>query len=271
MTNAELFEALVRETSRFIRTKREGIFQVDLRLRPYGTKGPLASSLRLFREYYGLSGPAHPFERLALVRLRWIAGSARLGNEVEQLRDQFVYDSPRFDLDVLWDLWNKRHEQKERPGQLNAKYSSGALTDLEGTVLLLQTTHARRVPQLRTPRLSAALEGLRRGGVLAPEDYADLVGAYRFLRRLINALRMLRGNAQDLFLPPLGSDELTHLARRVGYETRGGRTPGDQLAEEFQQRTAAVRAFVRKHFGRLCPGEREAGEPVGAPQPERAV
>lgn len=52
ITNDEFFEQLARESSRFIKTKREGISQVDLRLRPYGNEGPLASSLRQFRGYY---------------------------------------------------------------------------------------------------------------------------------------------------------------------------------------------------------------------------
>ncbi len=114
--------------------------------------------------------------------------------------------------------------------------------------------HAQRVPQLRTPRLSGVIEGLRRGGIVTPSEYADLLGAYHFLRRLINALRMLRGNAQDLFLPPARSDEYTHLARRMGYEPHGGVSPAEQLAEEFDTRTVAIRAFVQCHFERPVAG-----------------
>ncbi len=254
ISNAEFFEQHARETARFIETKREGIFQVDLRLRPYGNDGPLASSLEQFQQYYCPGGRAHPFEKLALVRLRWIAGDPKLGFEVERLRARFVYDNPQLDMDALWDSWTKHREQKSRPGKLNAKHSPGALVDLEGTVQLLQVMYAQQAPQLRTPRLSGAMEGLRRAGVLSPHQFADLYGAYQFLRRLINSLRMLRGNAQDLFLPPTDSDEFVHLARRMHYVHEAGTGPAQQLFDEFQTRTAAVRKFVEQHFGRPCPG-----------------
>ena len=252
--NARFFNRLVQDTAHSMKTKREGIFQVDLRLRPYGKEGALAASLKQFRRYYAPDGPAHPFERLALARMRWIAGDPPLGYAVEQARDELLYQHPDLDMDALWETWAKHRRQKVQPGTLNAKYSPGALVDLEGVVQLLQVRHARRVPQLRAPRLSVVIGALRRAEVLTPGEYAELVGAYHFLRKLINALRMLRGNAQDLFVPPADSDELLYLARRMGYEPRGGRSPAAQLLEDFDARTAAIRAFVERHFDRPCPG-----------------
>ena len=257
ISNTEFFEQFVRQTTHFIKTKREGIFEVDLRLRPYGREGPLATSRHHFAEYYRSDGPAHVFERLALVRMRWVGGDAALGFEVEGFRDEYVYESGDFDLDALWEVWERQHAQKAQPGRINAKYSRGALTDLEGTVQLLQVLHACRAPQLRSPRISVAMESLRRAGVLTPREYADLSGAYYFLRRLINALRILRGSAQDLFLPPAADDELVHLARRMGYRRHAGVDAGGQLVAEFEQRTAEVRRFVVGHFERECPGIRK--------------
>ena len=89
----EFFGELMREVSRFIKSKREGIFHVDLRLRPYGNSGPMGCSLETFCEYYGAGGPAHSYERLALVRLRAIAGDPELGAQVERLRDEYIYAS----------------------------------------------------------------------------------------------------------------------------------------------------------------------------------
>ena len=252
--NAQFFIRLAKETAQSMKTKREGIFEIDLRLRPYGKEGPVACSLKQFRKYYAPDGPAHPFERLALVRMRWIAGDPSLGFDVEQARDQFIYDQPEFDMDALWETWAKQRNQRTRHNELNAKYSPGSLVDLEGTVQLLQVMHASHVPELRAARLSVAMGGLRRAGVLTPAEYADLMGAYYFLRRLINALRMLRGNAADLFLPPADSDELTYLARRMGYETEGDKSPAQRLLDEFHFRTAAIAASMKKHFHRPCPG-----------------
>lgn len=253
ISNPEFFEQLTRETARFIKTKRAGIFEVDLRLRPHGKAGPLASSFNQFRLYYSHDGPAHAFEKLTLVRLRWIAGDSELGFRVEQLRNELVYDHPKIDLDAIWEFWALQRRQKTEPGRINAKYSPGALVDLEVAVQLIQVTRASKVPQLRTPRLSEVMDALRRAGVLSPPEFADLSGAYFFLRQLINALRMLRGSAQDLFLPPPQTDEFVHLARRMGYVPHQDQGPGPQLTRKFDNYTTAVRAFVENHFGRPSP------------------
>ncbi|MFI5380053.1 MAG: hypothetical protein ACHRHE_12210 [Tepidisphaerales bacterium] len=246
--NDEFVAILARETCQAIRTKREGIFQIDLRLRPHGNDGPLACSESEFERYYGPGGPASAFERLALGRLRWIAGSPRLGFAIEQLRDRLLYDGPPLATDELWDVWSKMHQQHVTPGTLNSKYSPGGLADLEGAVQLLQVRHARAAPQLRTPRLGEALEGLRRAGILTPEEFEEVVAAYHFIRRLINAQRMLRGSARDLEIPPAGSDELLHLARRMGLEM-----PGPALLRQAQAHMAAVREFMARHFDRPEP------------------
>lgn len=254
ITCTEFFELHVRETARFIRTKRAGIFEVDLRLRPHGNDGPLACSLEQFASYYGPAGPAHAFEKLALTRLRWLSGNPGLGFEIEQARDGLLYEGGGLDLNSLWEILDRQHAQKAEHGRLNAKYSPGALADLEFTLHLLQVMHAARVPQLRTPRLREVLEGLRRAEIVSPEEYAELVGTYYFLRRLINALRMLRGNAQDLFMPPVDDREHRHLVRRMGDADTARRDAGGQLIAEFEQRTRAVRAFIERRFGRPCPG-----------------
>lgn len=59
---------------------------------------------------------------------------------------------------------------------------------------------------------------LETAGVISHEDRLTLRDAYRFLRRMIDALRMVRGNARDLTVPPPESEEFEFLARRLGYE-----------------------------------------------------
>jgi [glutamine synthetase] adenylyltransferase / [glutamine synthetase]-adenylyl-L-tyrosine phosphorylase len=247
LTNGEFFAILTRETCAYIQARREGIFQVDLRLRPFGSGGPLANSRSDFASYYGTKGPAHAFEKLALARLRWIAGSFKLGYEIEQLRDQLVYEGDSVDLAAIWEVSAKMRAQHSKGGKHHSKHSGGALADLEQTVQLLQVLHAGEAPQLRTPRLGQAMDGLRRAGIVSAEEFEQLMGAYQFMRRLINAQRMLRGSARDLLLPGEGSDELVHLARRMGYVSEGA---GKELMGEFRGYTELVRKFMRRRFGK---------------------
>jgi glutamate-ammonia-ligase adenylyltransferase len=247
--NSEFFSLMVKLIVEIIKTKREGIFHVDTRLRPYGASGPLASSLASFCEYYSPEGPARSYEKLALVRLRYVAGDRELGTRVERIRDEFVYNSHSIDISSIQELRKKQIMEKSVPGRFNAKFSAGALVDIEYDVQLLQILHSSASAELKTPSIHKALEVLSRIGVLTEEEGENLIGAYEFFRRLINGLRMLRGSARDLFLPEEGSLEFLHLARRMGYSRKGELSPEQQLKIDFETYSAFVRAFIEKHFG----------------------
>jgi glutamate-ammonia-ligase adenylyltransferase len=249
--NPDFFERLVKTLVFLIRTKREGIFHIDLRLRPYGKDGPLACSLESFCNYFATGGPASALERLALVRLRFIAGEPDFGGLVERIRDDLIYFAKeKIDLKELRVLREKQFREKTDSGLYNAKFSPGTLVDLEYDVQILQVMYGDRVPELRTPLLHEALEGLATAGVLEERETEQLAGAYHFFRTLINGLRMLRGSALDLQLPPVDSNEYTHLARRIGYSQDGALNPSMQLHLEFETNMAIVRTFVERHFGR---------------------
>ena len=78
LSNSEYFEHLCQEIMRFIEAKEEGIFHLDVRLRPHGRKGLLACAQDELESYYSPSGLAAPLERQALIKLRWVAGSRAL-------------------------------------------------------------------------------------------------------------------------------------------------------------------------------------------------
>ncbi len=248
--NAEFFDTLVRTVLRLVHAKREGIFHIDLRLRPFGASGPLACSLESFCTYYVPGGGSHSLERLSLVRLRAVGGDKELGHRVERLRNEMVYAARSIDLAELRDIRLKQAQDKVQPGRLNAKFSPGALVDLEYAVQVLQVTHGAAEARLRTPRIHEALDALASIGVVDAAEAEELVSAYRFFRHLINGLRMLRGSAQDLFLPGLDDDEYLHLARRMGYSPEAELSPARKLHLDFETHSAGVRAFVEKYFGR---------------------
>ncbi|TVQ27428.1 MAG: glutamate-ammonia-ligase adenylyltransferase [Spirochaetaceae bacterium] len=261
--NAEFFERLVTDTTGCIRTRREGIFAVDTRLRPHGSAGPLAVSLESFNKYYGRGGDAHSYERLALTRLRAIAGDPEFGARVEQLRDDLIYGADSIALAEIRDLRARQFSEKTRGTNgmtnLNAKFSPGGLVDLEYGLQFLLVQHGRTNPGLRTRSLHSALDELGRLGLMDSDEVHRLTRAYQFLRKLINGLRMLRGNARDLFLPRVDSLEYEHLARRMGYQNKSDLTAAEQLHIDFETRTAGIRAFVERYLGR----ESIPGEPTG--------
>ena len=214
------FQRLVELFTQTIRARHEGIFRIDLRLRPYGRAGSLAVSVSAFRQYFAPDGPAWPYERQALVKLRPLAGDESLGRELVELRDRLLYTGEAFDAAPMRAMRERQIRQLVHGGTFNAKLSPGGLVDVEYLVQALQISNGHRLPALRTTGTRQALDVLRQAGTLRPAEHEQLVAAYRFLRRLIDSLRMVRGDARDLTVPAVETEEFEFLSRRLGY---GGR------------------------------------------------
>ena len=221
LPNATWFEEFVRGLRAAIRAPREGIFEIDLRLRPYGDAGSLASSLDQCGSYYSAAGDAWQFERMALVRLRTVAGDAGIGRRLEAIRDAFVYSGAPLDVEELLRIRGRQATELAAPGTRNAKYSRGGLVDIEYYVQWLQILAGAADPSVRAANTMAAIAALAAAGRISEAEAAGLSESYSFLRLLIGALRVVRGNARDLTIPPSGSREFAYLARRMGYEAPG--------------------------------------------------
>jgi len=217
ITTAEFYEKVVQTFVSAIQAKREGIFEIDLQLRPYGKAGSMAVSLEAFRRYFAPDGPAWAYERQALVKLRPIAGNPELGEQVLALRDRFVYQGEPFDVAAMRAMRERQVRHLVVGGTFNAKYSPGGLVDVEYLVQGLQIAHGHQRPELRRTNIREAMAALADADILSPDDYAQLRRAHTFLRWLIDGLRMVRGNARDLTVPPPGSEAFAFLARRLRY------------------------------------------------------
>lgn len=256
IANRDFFEKFFRSAAAKITARREGIFKVDLRLRPHGIDGPVAVKLQSFIDYFSKSGQAHSAERLALVRLRYIGGSKTLGDQVTRIRNQIIYQEDSIDIAELRSLRKRQIRTKDVADQINTKFSPGTLVDLEYNVQILQVIHGRQHEGLRVPGIHEALRQLSQLGTIEPEEAQAMTLAYQFFRKLINGLRMLRGNARDLFLPEENNMEYRYLARRIGYQRKEEQTESEQLRIDFETHSARVRSFVERHLGReAIPGE----------------
>jgi [glutamine synthetase] adenylyltransferase / [glutamine synthetase]-adenylyl-L-tyrosine phosphorylase len=246
--NGEYFEQLARELTELIEARQEGIFHIDLRLRPYGKAGPLANSLDQFRDYYRSGGEAAPFERQALTKLRWVAGDTLLGRRIEALRDHFVYSGEPWDLETALHLRRRQVQELVMPGKINVKYSPGGIIDIEYAVQYLQIQYGKDHPTLRTPATLEALKELCRLRIISQKDFNQLQEAYIFLRTLIDALRIVRGNARDLILPEEKSDESKFLARRLDYLEKNWAKAAEKLDQDIRFQMKTVNRFFVNRF-----------------------
>lgn len=249
--NSEFFERLTQELLGWIEAKQEGIFHLDVRLRPHGGKGFLANAFEEVCRYYSPTGLAAPYERQALIKLRHIAGDAALSHRLEAYRDSFVYGGAPWDIPTALDLRKQQLQQLVKPGQVNVKYSQGGVIDIEYAVQYLQVMHGHGRPSLRTPNTLQALAALVEAGLVTRADGESLRKAYVFTRTLIDGLRMVRGNAKDLVLPPPDSEEFIFLARRVGYTTDDWQAGAKHLQTDIEQHMRLTKEFYERTFGAL--------------------
>lgn len=222
-------------------TTREGIaFRMDARLRPSGRAGPLVTSLPSFEAYHR-GGGGQTWERQALIRLRPAAGDPGLGREARAVVDRLLYQGPPA-VDPRPELRRMRDRLRaelgrEEGGGLDLKAGPGGLLDVTFSVQALQLLHGWRSEALRSPNLLLALEGLKRGGLLADEDGAALAEGYRFLRRVEARLRIVQERPTDVL--PRQAGPLGDLARGLGYKAQGG---GEAMVRELERHRRNVSA-----------------------------
>ena len=169
----------------------EGVlYEVDMRLRPSGNKGPLASSLDAFRTYQHES--AWTWEHMALTRARVITGPDVLCRAVETtIRD--ILTRPRDGDKLLRDVADMRRRiEAERPAQSpwDIKYLRGGLIDIEFIAQYLQLRHAHSHPEILETNTSAALDELSKAGLIDTESAHRLIDTLRLLRRVQGLLRL---------------------------------------------------------------------------------
>nr|WP_232829459.1 glutamine-synthetase adenylyltransferase [Tropicimonas sp. IMCC34043] len=172
---ARLTKAIV--TALSAPTAEGKLYEVDMRLRPSGKQGPVATALSAFESYQRTD--AWTWEHLALTRARPVAGSAAVVGDVERIRSE-VLCLPRDPARILADVRDMRArlaEAKAQAGPFDVKSGPGGLQDIElaaQTAALLQGSQARTTAR----QLLAAAAG----GWLTTDEADQLTASYRLAR-----------------------------------------------------------------------------------------
>jgi len=144
-------------------TAEGGLYEVDMQLRPSGTKGPVAVSFAAFQHYY--EGEAETWEHLALTRARVVWASAPDFARDAAAAIEAALRRPRDPARTAADVRDMRRLlEKERPpkGEWDLKLRPGGLVDIEFAAQHLQLVHAAAGGPLRqnTAEALAAFAGL---------------------------------------------------------------------------------------------------------------
>ncbi|QEX21521.1 glutamate-ammonia-ligase adenylyltransferase [Hypericibacter adhaerens] len=180
------------------------LFEVDMRLRPSGNAGPIASSLASFLRYQSLD--AWTWEHMALTRARVILGEPSFVAEIEAgLRGLLSRprDPEKLKADIV-DMRRRIAQQHRTDREWDVKYRRGGLIDIEFLAQYLELRHAAEHPDVISANTAAAIAALAKAGLLAAADAAALGEALTLWRRLQGFLRLTIGQEFDEAALPEG-------------------------------------------------------------------
>ena len=232
------------------------LYSVDMRLRPSGSSGPIASSLESFDHYQRIS--AWTWEHMALTRARTVAGAADLRRRIDATIEA-VLRLPRDPQRVVADVVDMRRRiaaENARPSLWDLKHRRGGLVDLEFVAQGLMLSCAAGKPQVLHRATNDALRALGAAGVLPRVAESELCDAAALLHNVHSLLPLIgeSGGRED----ELAEADASMLARCAG---------AVDFAELVADMTAAM-TNVRRWYRRLIttPAARavsETAEPAG--------
>ncbi|MGE3467192.1 MAG: hypothetical protein AB7J13_09690 [Pyrinomonadaceae bacterium] len=173
LTAAEFYSRAVElfTTALSSMTRDGNLYRVDLRLRPFGTKGMSAISIDAFLDY--MKETAAIWEMLAFVKLRMAGGDASIGYNVENETRRIIHErAAAIDAAELAGhtrrvrlALEQQRSRGRRGSDIDIKYGAGGLLDVYFAMRYLQLAH--NVPD--GPENAAAVTAS-----IAPDDRSTL-------------------------------------------------------------------------------------------------
>ena len=180
-----------------IPTAEGGLYEVDMQLRPSGTKGPVAVSFPAFERYY--ASEAETWELMALTRARVVwASSPEFEQEAVAAIDTALR-GPRDLAQVAQDVREMRdlmHRERPDKGEWDVKLSPGGLVDIEFAAQYLQLAHAAAGGPIAAGTMEA-LDALGERGLASAEILAALTTAWRLAQNLTQLLKLALTDHDD--------------------------------------------------------------------------
>jgi glutamate-ammonia-ligase adenylyltransferase len=193
-------------------TNYGALYQVDMRLRPSGRAGPLATQLGAFAHYQ--DHEAWTWEHMALTRARIVSASPAFRARVEGVIRE-VLTRPR-DRDLIaGDVVEMRAAIAAEKGdrdRWDIKYAAGGLVDIEFIAQYLQLVHAHEKPELLDTSTARVLEKAWALRLVAAEDAEVLRAAVQLYLDLTQILRLCLPGPFD---PKTAASGLTRLLARA--------------------------------------------------------
>lgn len=244
VTNREYFEKFAQILIKLIgdQTGDGSAYRVDLRLRPFGSLGPIAMSLEDTERYYRET--ARSWERQVLIRSRGCAGDVELYKTIFAAIEERVFSRSETVESALASVRRSKdlidRELLAKHTGFDVKLGPGGIREIEFIAQALQLAYGGKDIWLRSPHTLVSLARLAdRGHILRPE-LTQLTEAYDLLRRTEHVLQMENGIQTHVI--PEASDARSLLAARMEFVT------GFEFGSALSTSTSNVRQIFERVF-----------------------
>ena len=178
-------------------TKAGRLYEVDMRLRPSGGKGPLATQLTSFKLYQ--EREAETWERMALTRARFVAGDRSLGADIAGTVRRTL-TMKRDPVRIAQETREMRALIAKEKGDSDAwdlKLVAGGLIDIEFIAQYLQLAFAHEHPGILDVSTRKVVEEAGRRGLIAPDEAEVLTGAHKLYTDATQFMRLATSGRFD--------------------------------------------------------------------------
>lgn len=197
------------------RTNHGVLYAIDMRLRPSGGSGPVATRLDAFAQYQDVE--AWTWEHMALTRARVISAPPELREKIDAVIKS-VLMRPRQKRIIANDVLEMRQAIAQEKGEgdiWDLKYAAGGLIDIEFLAQYLQLVHASKQPSILDTSTLNVLDAAARLGILQQQDADVLRPAMRLYQDLNQILRLC---LTVRFKPDTAGADLLRLMTRAADE-----------------------------------------------------
>ena len=223
------------------RTNYGVLYDVDMRLRPSGRAGPVASRIDSFADYQ--EREAWTWEHMALTRARVISASPAFRKKIEDII-RSVLTRPRDPASTAGDVADMRRAIALEKGEddiWDLKLAAGGLVDIDFIAQYLQLAHAAEKPDILSVSTLQVLDNAARLGVLPQAEAEVLRSAARLYHDLTQILRLC---VTGKFNPETAGEDLLRVMARAGD------TPDfSTLEARVRETQAEVRRVFREVVG----------------------
>ncbi|KAF0248808.1 MAG: glutamate-ammonia-ligase adenylyltransferase, partial [bacterium] len=240
ITNQEFFAKLVTLMVQILSAlKREGmLYRVDLRLRPDGKNGLLATSFENLQNY--LQERAAIWELLAYLKARAVVGQANFCQQVESRVLELLFSRSTKDFEILSneikEIRLRLQNQKASKASMDFKFGVGGMLDVYFATRYLQLKH--HIPDPQNRGTLSLITHLAEKNLLTANQASLLQKGYGFLRQLDHKIRLQLERPQT-YLPHNSSQQL-EIAKQLGYKEEAS------FLKDYQEHLLAIRQVYQE-------------------------